>query len=346
MDYRDTISAELPPRRDDEPAGLRQDILDELADHLGCAYHRELLRGADAGAARRRVLDRFGDPAAVARRLWLDAMKGKIMAQRVLIASCLVVTLASLSLAGMMWQQSIHAQQASRLATDKAQAIQQEMLNQLREMSEVVRSTRSLDWNPVKFQLTEEMPDGPPAVGVLITLNVRDRQIRGFGAGEFWQAGPRRQAALQPTQRLTDASGVADFGVVHPDDYVFEIVKSWDQGTVSTSGEVHVEPGSQITKRMVCPKTPPERVPVLVRWTWPADLEQEKLVLYASFALAPILREGVPWILSDERPPKSSPELGRRAIIPMSLRMPPLRSVLCGPARSMAQVLPSEGFQP
>ena len=42
----------------------------------------------------------FGDPAAMARRLWLDAMKGKIMAQRVLIATCLVVTLASLSLVG------------------------------------------------------------------------------------------------------------------------------------------------------------------------------------------------------------------------------------------------------
>ena len=44
--------------------------------------------------ARQRVLERFGDPAAVARRLWLDAMKGKIMAQRVLIATCLVVMLA------------------------------------------------------------------------------------------------------------------------------------------------------------------------------------------------------------------------------------------------------------
>src|ERR687885_180908 len=104
MDYRDALSAELPPPRDDEPNGLRQDILDELADHLACAYNRELLRGADAVEARRRALQRFGDPAVVARRLWLDAMRGKIMAQRVLIASCLVVTLASLSLVGLMWQ--------------------------------------------------------------------------------------------------------------------------------------------------------------------------------------------------------------------------------------------------
>ena len=45
MDFHDTLSADLPPPRDDEPAGLRQDILDELADHLACAYNRELLRG-------------------------------------------------------------------------------------------------------------------------------------------------------------------------------------------------------------------------------------------------------------------------------------------------------------
>ena len=79
MDFRDGLSTELPAPRDDEPDGLRNDILDELADHLVCAYRRELLRGADAATARQRVLERFGDPAALARRLWFDSMKGKIM---------------------------------------------------------------------------------------------------------------------------------------------------------------------------------------------------------------------------------------------------------------------------
>ena len=66
MDSRDTLSAAFPPPRDDEPASLRQDILDELNDHLACAYNRELLRGMDSDAARQRVLERFGNPAAVA----------------------------------------------------------------------------------------------------------------------------------------------------------------------------------------------------------------------------------------------------------------------------------------
>ena len=43
-----------PAPREDEPAGLRrQDIVDELADHLTCAsINRELLRGTDPTAAR------------------------------------------------------------------------------------------------------------------------------------------------------------------------------------------------------------------------------------------------------------------------------------------------------
>ena len=44
IEFRERLSALLPPPRDDEPASLRQDILDELADHLICAYNRELLR--------------------------------------------------------------------------------------------------------------------------------------------------------------------------------------------------------------------------------------------------------------------------------------------------------------
>ena len=96
MDFHDALTADLPAPRDDEPDSLRDDILAELADHLACAYRRELLRGADAATARQRVLERFGDPAAVARRLWLDAMRGKIMSQRILVVCCILLTLVSL----------------------------------------------------------------------------------------------------------------------------------------------------------------------------------------------------------------------------------------------------------
>ena len=152
MDHRDTLSAELPAPRDDEPPGVRDDIVDELVDHLACAYNRELLCGANATEARRRVYERFGDPAAVVRRLWFDAMRGKIMVQRVLLATCLVcvvVSLASFSLAGAMWIQGnrdralreaeraeIEALRALALRNTQAQAGQQELVKELRTISE------------------------------------------------------------------------------------------------------------------------------------------------------------------------------------------------------------------
>ena len=43
-DISEDLTASLPPERDDEPVSLRQDILDELNDHLQCAVRREQCR--------------------------------------------------------------------------------------------------------------------------------------------------------------------------------------------------------------------------------------------------------------------------------------------------------------
>ena len=211
---------------------------------------------------------------------------------------------------------------------EMAQAGQQEMLKQLREMSEVVRSTRSLDWNPVRFQLTEETPGGPPAVGFSIALKER---VPG--------AGPNGLEP-QPTERETDGSGVADFGVVHPGDYDFQISKNWDAEYLVTSGQLRIEPGSQINQRIVCPRTPLESVPVRIRWNWPADLEKEKLSLYATFTHKTIEREGLSWTLSDDRYPNSPSKPWRRGVGYRANSWPAIRSVLSGPAMSVAQILP------
>jgi hypothetical protein len=341
MDYHDTLSAGLPPPRDDDPPGVRQDIVDELADHLACAYNRERLRGSDAIEAQKRVIQRFGDPAAVARRLWLDAIGGKIMTQRVLVATCLVVTFASLALAGAMWHLGSQIQRESARATaeairamtlqsEKAQSSQQEMLKQLRAMSEAVQSTRSFDWNPVSFQLTEETPDGPPAVGFQVTLTS--------------QAAEAGKGGLRFTTRVSDRSGIADFGVVHPGQYSYEITKSWDQSTVRTSGFIYsfiVEPGSQTKQKIVCPQTPLQRLPVRVRATWPQDLEKEGLVLYATFVMQPIKGEAVWWNYSEESEPNRffgtalDPGSGDANAV--------FRSILYGPGTAIAEVLNGRG---
>src|SRR5262245_29869859 len=93
------LTADLPAPREDEPSTLRRDIADELADHLACAVRREQLRdggvrwvelgarphpgplpegewacpgGMKESGVEERVLARFGDPRAVARKLWWD----------------------------------------------------------------------------------------------------------------------------------------------------------------------------------------------------------------------------------------------------------------------------------
>jgi hypothetical protein len=283
MDLHDTLSTLLPPPRDDEPASLRQDILDELGDHLACAYNRELLRGANSRLARQRVLELFGDPAAVARRLWLDAMKGKIMGQRVLIATCLVVTLACPSLVGLVWVQSRRAAAQTNDANRKlaealaqSQIANQIMLKTLGHMSDAIRKPRSPDWNPVTIKVTEEMTDGPPVAGCSITVNPsteRNKRIRA----------------------ITDASGVADFGLLHPGSYVFQLSKNGDNGMLYGSGQFRVEPGSDLNKLVICPKRELEPVGVRVRCNWPIDLENEELVVNAPFEFKSLFSNGMFW---------------------------------------------------
>jgi hypothetical protein len=328
------IAALIPPSRDDEPKSLRQDIIDELADHLACAYQREVLRGLDSKRARNRVLDQFGDPAAVARRLWLDAMKGKIMAQRVLIMACLMLTVASLALAGTVWRQaSIAQQQSARAASviealsaqnEQSQRTQRDMLEQVRAMSEIVRSTHSLEWNPITFKITEGTADGPPAVGVSVSLS--ERVANGGQGGGMWQS--------KPSVRQTDQAGIVDFGVVRPGGYNFQVRKTWDQGTLTTGGNIDIEPGSKIQKHISCPKTPFARVPVRFRWSWPADLEKEKLIIRATFAHAPIKMADASWTLSAVDTGAVGNRFNQASALPLSY------AIRCGPDMPTASLLP------
>jgi hypothetical protein len=276
MDFRDALSTHLPAPRDDEPSGLRQDILDELADHLACSYNRELLRGANPDEARRRAIERFGDPAAVARRLWLDAMKGKIMAQRVLIATCLVMAVACLWIGGQSSRSAVEVVETNRrLAAllGQNQATNQEMLQQLRAMA---KPGNSAEWIPVQFNLTVEKPDGPPAVGYEVVLG------RGHG-------GSARSEAIH---RRTDENGVADFGVVQPGDWEFMI----PAGKWQATGGLNAVPGTAVGWTIVVPKVPPERAQVRVRLDWSKGLADRNLIAIALFRpRAPTFQPTIEW---------------------------------------------------
>jgi hypothetical protein len=272
MDFHDSLAANLPAPRDDEPGKLRDDILDELADHLACAYRREVMRGADAQTARQRALERFGDPAAVACRLWFDAMKGRIMRQRILVIYSVVLTIFSVGLVGMLLLQSVAAQRLAREALTRAEferhqaeAAQREMLQKLDAISKAAQSPKSSDWIPVTFKLTRETLDGPPAVGYHASLGKGDR-------------GWNNQEAIT---RESDDKGMIEFGVVQPGDWGFRLYRFGEGGeTWEAHGKLNVLPGTTITKTIICPE--PKRVTLTSSVDWPADLANQGLVVLAT----------------------------------------------------------------
>jgi hypothetical protein len=99
VDWHESAAKGMPPPNRDEPPSLRHDIADELGDHLSCAFACERQRTGDDEAARRVVLDRFGDPRKIARRLWLDAMWEVIMNQRILLTTCIILAAACVATA-------------------------------------------------------------------------------------------------------------------------------------------------------------------------------------------------------------------------------------------------------
>jgi hypothetical protein len=342
MDYHNTLSALLPPPRDDEPASLRHDIIDELADHLTCAYHRELLRRTDPAAAKARTLQRFGDPAAVARRLWFDAMKGKIMAQRILIATCLVLMVACLwvvgVIAGHSSQSAAELTFANRRIIDflsQTQATNQEMMRHLQAMDNATQARQAMESCNIAFRLTLEMPNGPPATGFEIRLG------RGYGGSNR----PEAQSAM------SDERGAVDFEVGLPGDWEFTISRvcvdttRTTQGTASMSspgmmasmmgstsgdvtwksqGTVKLVAGTSMVKQIVCPKLPPETSPVKLRVDWPADLANQDLCVEAQFVYSGInLDANSPWRV--ENP--SRPNFYQT------------RDILCGPGPRQSEIV-------
>jgi hypothetical protein len=119
MSWRDEGDEALPPPRPSEPTNLRTDILDELADHLALATEREGEREQGERSKETiwaRVLKQFGDPNAIARRLWWDAMRETVMREWIQTSAIVVGAVAVLLFAALGFRQM----QATNLAVLKA----------------------------------------------------------------------------------------------------------------------------------------------------------------------------------------------------------------------------------
>ncbi|MBL7649338.1 MAG: hypothetical protein JNK74_24435 [Candidatus Hydrogenedentes bacterium] len=179
MRWGDDTEEAFPPRHPREPGRLRQDILDEIADHLECAAEREAECGGEndtEDAAWGRVLERFGNPDAIARKLWWDEMRDTVMREWIQTGVVVVVAIAVVVFMTLVMRQMNTANQA--------------VLEALKSNATAVNPLVTL-----KVKVTRGTEDGPPAEGV---------EIRLTGAA----FGNERVHI----SRSTDATGVANFG--------------------------------------------------------------------------------------------------------------------------------------
>ena len=109
------------------------------------------------------------------------------------------------------------------------------------------------------------------------------------------------------------------------------------------SGELNVQPGSEVHRSIVCPKLRREPVAVLIKCDWPADLEKERLVLYAPFALRgrdPRARHPMDTLRYGCSPGRREDKgIPGEAMMNQPGSFPVARSVLCGPGMTLTEIL-------
>jgi hypothetical protein len=264
MTWPDDISQDFPALRDDEPATLRHDIVDELSDHLQCAHTRELHLIGDATKAKQNVLERFGNPARVAYRLWFDAMKEKIVSQRIVVGASVVMTAACLFAGYLAWQAAARAEQASLVLIEQGWQANEALLEKLTTLAP--QPPRSMDWSSVKVRLVTGTPDGPPAVG-----------FRAHLVGY-----PRPADSVPELVEASSDDGVLDFGFARPGKYMLQITAPWK---AALNGPIAVRPGKDFEKTIVCPSRPAVG-DVAIEVEWPDELRDTNLAAHCSFVTA------------------------------------------------------------
>lgn len=244
MDWHDDVSAALPTAGPEGEGELRADLADEIADHLECAMQRERMHEEDETTARDRVLERFGDPRAVIRQLWFDAIRERLVGQRITMIAAVVLAVASLATCGLAWSIASGVQRTNAELLAKSDEANRKLLELLAERPEPVAVAApapvSLDWNPTTIELVEE-GTGEPIEGWSV-------RITGHLHTETEEASVSEQ---------TGEDGRADMGLVRPGRHRAHVISPWNE---STSRSFTVRPGREEVLRIECPPlAPPER---------------------------------------------------------------------------------------
>jgi|GEM_PF-4185116 len=226
------LLSSLPAPHDEEPAALRQDILDELADHLACSLQREQVRTPDVRQARFNVLQRFGNPASIARKLWWDAMWEKIMTQRLMLAACLGMLLVSTGMAVVMWQALDSSRAAQSALLERQQEFFDAMLAKLEPRSSSQNAREG--WAPLDVQLVD--PSGQPVSG-LVTVTAH------------------KKGDLGTLQDQTNKQGTIGFGMLPWGQY--DLIVFLKSLNVQHRHTVFLRPGNSVPEKIVCPAAVP-----------------------------------------------------------------------------------------
>jgi hypothetical protein len=273
---------------------LRQDIIDELGDHLACALRRELLKErVGEGEARKRVLSRFGDPAALVRRLWRDAIWEQVMSQRMLIGMCAVTVVLCVCVMGVSWawvnQQSAmltswkESQEAQRTEqnalfqklVDQSTASTTALAARVDKLSESAASVPS-EWNPVEYEFRADGKEGPPVAGVKVSVS-----------------SSANEAGLPALSATSDEKGIVRFKRVRYGNY--QAMMLMPSGPFLRRNFT-LQLGESLKKIIPCPVTPtPEKREVRVRVHWPAELADRPLSVYIDSASIWRPVDGVDW---------------------------------------------------
>ncbi len=279
MSWPEISVDDFPPRRDDEPSSLRQDILDELSDHFACALNRELLKNPDEQIAKQRVINQFGDPIKIAYQLWLDAMKEKIMSQRIMTGISVFMAVCCLAVVGISWMlfqesQSMNqkmlvqmAAMADRPMPDANTKLDQQFLTQLEVMMQKQieqADSSSEEMNPILFQLLEENKEGKPATGFKASLMKFENKRSVFSVGA-----------------VSDETGKLDFGKLPWGTYKMTLRTPWNE-ELSTLNITTI-PGRKYEQTIFCPAGVPEKVPVEFQVEWQGKPVAEDIFLLCDF---------------------------------------------------------------
>jgi hypothetical protein len=263
MHWPPDIADDIPAPRDDEPASLRQDIADELADHLQCAFTRELHLTRDEQAAQEKALDRFGDPRAIARKLWFDALKETIMSQRLTLAFTSITALTCLAATALAWNALREGREINAAILERLEGLKP-------ESPEIVAPAA---WGSVRVRAVLDGPDGAPAIGHRLVLS-----------GSIYNTAGSAEPGNYVGGSLTETvgkSGDVDFGTLHAGPYSLHVTTPWGE---HTSRNVSILPGRKSTIDVVCPGKPPEQGTVRVTASWPDELRDRNYLLRVSFA--------------------------------------------------------------